>query len=294
MSLSLHHVNAFAASPFDGNPAAVVVSAEPLPESFMRAVARDMNLSETAFLVPRRDADEADDDGNEFDLRWFTPKVEVKLCGHATLASARVLWSSGRATADVPIRFHTKSGLLMARAGAGPNVLLDFPAQRATSSPPPDGLLDALGVASVATATNGTDWLVEVADEATLLTAAPDMRRLASLRARGIAVTAPAGEVAIAELAAKGGPAPDFVSRFFAPAAGVDEDPATGSAHCMLAPWWAAKLDRHELIGYQLSARRGLVGASVVGDRVHLAGRAYIIAEGRLAIAPDGDPMSDR
>lgn len=279
MTITLHHVNAFVRSPFSGNPAAVCVADRPLPEAFMRHLARDMNLSETAFVVTGPDADRPE---GTLGLRWFTPAVEIALCGHATLASAQVLWDSGRAGATAPISFATLSGVLTARRVAGGAIALDFPAQTPRPAAPPELLVEALGVRPTAIASNGTDWLVEVASEEEVLGAAPDMARLAAVEARGIAVTAPGGRVAAEETEG----AATFVSRFFAPRAGVAEDPATGSAHCMLGPWWGAKLGLEALTGYQLSARRGEIALRLRGDRVELIGRAVVVAEGRLVVEP--------
>ncbi len=270
MSVGFTQVDAFTAEPFRGNPAAVVVLADWPAESWMQAVAAEMNLSETAFLVRR----EGDAERNEFGLRWFTPTVEVALCGHATLASARVLWEEGHATA-APLVFHTKSGALTAsRDGAW--IELDFPATPPQEAPAPAGLMEALGVKPRWVGRSRFDFVVVVDEEAAVRAAQPDHTRLRGVEARGVMLTAPAAT----------GADHDFVSRFFAPASGVDEDPVTGSAHCCLAPYWAARLGRSHLVGYQASQRGGEVRVSVVGDRVRLAGQTALVARGRLLLDP--------
>ena len=228
----------------------------------MRSVAAEMNLAETAFLVRRDDA---------FELRWFTPAVEVDLCGHATLASAHVLWQDGHLAPDAEARFDTRSGRLTARR-AGDWIEMDFPAEPAEPDPAPPGLLDALGVTAMWTGHRPRLGyrLVEVADEAAVRRAAPDLRALARA-ARGVIVTARASSGVA-----------DFVSRFFAPAMGVDEDPVTGSAHCVLAPYWAGQFGRSELTGYQASARGGVVRVRAAGDRVILGGQAVTVMRGEL------------
>jgi PhzF family phenazine biosynthesis protein len=255
-------VDAFADRAFTGNPAAVCILPAPREEGWMRSVAAEMNLSETAFL-------HAEEDG--WRLRWFTPEVEVALCGHATLATAHVLWEDGHLAEDEVARFHTKSGLLTARR-AGEWIELDFPAKPILDAPAPDGLAAALGVEPVYVGRSHFDVLVEVASEAEVRALNPDFGRLAAVEARGVIVTARAG----------GGAGYDFVSRFFAPRVGVAEDPVTGSAHCVLAPYWAAKLGRDELVGFQASRRGGTVRVRAAGDRVHLGGRAITILRGEL------------
>ena len=255
-------VDAFADRAFTGNPAAVCILPAPREEGWMRSVAAEMNLSETAFL-------HAEEDG--WRLRWFTPEVEVALCGHATLATAHVLWEDGHLAEDEVARFHTKSGLLTARR-AGEWIELDFPAKPILDAPAPDGLAAALGVEPVYVGRSHFDVLVEVASEAEVRALNPDVGRLAAVEARGVIVTARAG----------GGAGYDFVSRFFAPRVGVAEDPVTGSAHCVLAPYWAAKLGRDELVGFQASRRGGTVRVRAAGDRVHLGGRAITILRGEL------------
>jgi predicted PhzF superfamily epimerase YddE/YHI9 len=255
-------VDAFTDRPFGGNPAAVCVLDGWRPDDWLQLVGREMNLSETAFLVRR--------EGNEFDLRWFTPRVEVALCGHATLASAHALWESGRAQ-RAEIGFHTKSGRLTATPLSGGEIELDFPAKPATPCDPPPGLLDALGATAVAVGRNQFDYLVELASEAQVRRLRPDFGKLAATQCRGVIVTARSDD-----------PRYDFVSRFFAPAAGVNEDPVTGSAHCCLSEWWGAKLGKDELVGYQASERGGVVRVKRIGDRVKLIGRAVTVTRGEL------------
>ncbi len=271
MQLPIVQVDAFTASPFAGNPAAVCVLASPLADGLMQQIAAEMNLSETAFLLP---------DADGYRLRWFTPAVEVDLCGHATLASAHVLWTEGHLPAEREARFHTRSGLLTARLGksgggvaAGALIELDFPAIPEQPMKPPAGLAAALGVEPVYVGRGPFDYLVEVADEATLRRMAPDFRRLRQVEARGVIVTCRSQS-----------PPYDFLSRFFAPQAGIDEDPVTGSAHCCLAPFWGRRLGRSEMVGYQASARGGVVHVRLAGERVILGGHAVTVLRGELLL----------
>ncbi len=264
MSVPIYTVDAFTDRPFAGNPAGVCLLEAPRDAVWMQAIAAEMNLSETAFLMPHP--------GDGFDLRWFTPAVEVSLCGHATLASAHVLWESGTLPAREVARFHTRSGVLSASRKNGA-IELDFPAQEVLASDAAPGMIEALGVSPVFVGRNALDYLVEVAREEDVRGARPDHAWLVRLEARGIILTSrPAS--------ADGGF--DFMSRFFAPGAGIDEDPVTGSAHCALAPYWAAKLGRSEMIGRQLSARGGTVRVRVTGDRVMLGGGAVTVMKGVL------------
>jgi predicted PhzF superfamily epimerase YddE/YHI9 len=266
-SWPLFQVDAFTAEPFAGNPAAVCLLDGDEDAGWMQRVAAEMNLSETAFLRPAAES-------GRFGLRWFTPTVEVELSGHATLASAHVLWSEGLAGNGQAVRFDTASGALTARPGADGTIWLDFPATPAAAVDPPPGLLEALGGGPAGFVGLGRfDYLVELADEAAMRGLAPEVRRLDGLGTRGVIVTA---------AAAAGSAGYDFVSRYFAPAAGIDEDPVTGSAHCTLGPFWAARLDRQELTGYQASRRGGLVRVRPEGDRVQLGGRAVTVLRGRL------------
>jgi PhzF family phenazine biosynthesis protein len=254
-------VDAFTSTAFGGNPAAVCVLERPRDARWMQLVAREMNLAETAFVQPRSDG--------EFDLRWFTPTVEVDLCGHATLASAHVLWDGGRAAANA-IRFHTRSGVLTAMRRDG-WIDLDFPATPDEPVHAPAGLLEALGVAARYVGRSRFDFLVEVDDESAVVAARPDFRKLAAIDARGAIVTSRAST-----------PGVDFVSRYFAPAFGVDEDPATGSTHCCLGPFWSARTGKREFVAHQLSARRGVLQLALDGDRIRLSGQALTVMRGEL------------
>jgi PhzF family phenazine biosynthesis protein len=255
-------VDAFADRPFAGNPAAVCIMDGPRDEGWMQDVAMEMNLSETAFLHPVEGG---------WNLRWFTPAVEVALCGHATLASAHVLWQEGRLAAGEQARFHTLSGLLTADRD-GDWITLDFPAKPEQAAPAPEGLERALGVRPVYTGRSQFDWLVEVESEDVVRGLKPDLGLLAGVDARGVIVTARGS-----------GGGHDFVSRFFAPRAGVNEDPVTGSAHCVLAPFWARRLGRDALTGFQASRRGGIVKVRTAGDRVRLSGQAVTVLRGELA-----------
>jgi PhzF family phenazine biosynthesis protein len=261
MSLRITQVDAFTNRPFAGNPAAVCILPKAAEPAWMLNVAREMNLAETAFLVRQKDG---------YDLRWFTPEVEIDLCGHATLASAHILWEEGHLTPNTQARFHTKSGLLTAeRKGAW--IELDFPATPASPASPPAGLIEALGAKPVFVGRSRFDYLVEVDSEATVRRIAPDLGALARVDARGVIVTSRAEKGKY-----------DFVSRFFAPQSGVPEDPVTGSAHCALTPYWSAKLGKKELVAYQASPRGGELRVRLDGDRVHLAGQAVTVLRGEL------------
>ncbi len=265
MSIEIVQVDSFTAVPFAGNPAGVCLLDAPAPASWMQSVAAEMNLSETAFASPAADG---------YDLRWFTPAVEVDLCGHATLATAHVLRQRGVAVGGRSVRFHTRSGLLSARFD-GAWIELDFPAKPSEPVPAPAGLAEALGAAPVRVERSHFDLLVELASEDAVRGLEPDIAALGRVDARGVIVTAAAST-----------PGADFVSRFFAPRVGVPEDPVTGSAHCCLAPFWAARLGRDALTGYQASRRGGTVKVRAAGDRVILAGQAVTVLEGRLLPAP--------
>lgn len=263
LKLPIVQVDAFSDRPFGGNPAAVCVSPEPLDERLMQSIAAEMNLSETAFVQPGE---------GEFSLRWFTPATEVDLCGHATLAAAHVLWQEGHLAAKLPARFITKSGVLTATRN-GEWIELDFPATPAAPADSPPGLAEALGAAPLFVGRSRFDVLVEVADETALRGLSPDFRKLKSVEARGVIVTSRSDS-----------PRFDFVSRFFAPAAGVDEDPVTGSAHCCLTPFWAQRLGKLELVAFQASARGGVLRLKHSGDRVVLGGQAVSVLRGSLDI----------
>ena len=261
--MRLLQIDAFTDQPFRGNPAAVCLLDGEREPAWMQRVAAEMNLSETAFLLRR-------DDG--YSLRWFTPTVEVDLCGHATLASAHALWHEGLLDVAETARFHTRSGLLTA-VRDGEWIVLDFPAKEERSIDAPEGLLDALGAAPTHIGANVFDYLVEVASEEEVRGLAPDHARLRKLPVRGVIVTARATT-----------PAYDFVSRFFAPGSGIDEDPVTGSAHCALTPYWSRKLRKTELVAYQASPRGGTLRVALRGDRVSLAGRAVTVLRGELLV----------
>jgi PhzF family phenazine biosynthesis protein len=261
MTVPFYLVDAFTERPFTGNGAAVC----PLPrwpdDRWLQNVAQEMNQSETAFLVSR---------GNGFELRWLTPKVEVELCGHATLASAHVLWQEGLADPAKEIRFSTKSGTLQALR-KGEQIELDFPLKPEEEVAPPPELSQALGVKLGYVGKNRFDYLVELESEAVLRAVVPDFKLLRSLPMRGIIVTSRSSD-----------PRYDFVSRFFAPACGIDEDPVTGSAHCCLGDFWRKRLGKDEFRAYQASPRGGVVMVRVQGDRAFLGGRAVMVARGVL------------
>lgn len=263
MTTPIWQVDAFTDAPFRGNPAAVCVLDGPRPDAWMQAVAAEMNLSETAFLVPR-------DDGRH-QLRWFTPACEVRLCGHATLASAHVLWSEGFVEPAATIAFHTLHSGVLTAVRRGDRIELDFPARTPEEVPPPDGLADALGLEPRFVARAVDDYVVLADDEAKVRALRPDFPKLRRVAARGVIVTAPGTDF-------------DFVSRFFGPAVGVDEDPVTGSAHCCLAPFWADRLGRTSMVGYQASPRGGIVAVTLAGDRVKLAGPAVTVLRGELLV----------
>lgn len=261
MSLTIIQVDAFTDQRFAGNPAAVCVLPEARDERWMQHVAREMNLSETAFLLQQ-------DDG--YNLRWFAPAVEVDLCGHATLASAHVLWEAGYLRPQEQARFHTHSGLLTA-ARDGNWIQMDFPAIFEQTADPPPNLGRALGVSMRYVGKNRFDYLVEVESEEVLRAMTPDFTMLKSIPVRGFTVTSRAST-----------PGFDFVSRFFAPASGVDEDPVTGSAHCCLGPFWNKRLAKDEFLAYQASARGGIVRVRLEGGRVILGGQAVTVLRGEL------------
>jgi PhzF family phenazine biosynthesis protein len=262
--LRLLHIDAFTDRPFKGNPAAVCLLDRERDAAWMQSVGAEMNLSETAFLVPR-------DDG--WSLRWFTPTVEVDLCGHATLASAHALWSESLLDPADIARFHTRSGLLTASLN-NDWIELDLPTTPETRSDPPAGLLESLGVSKPSyVGRNKFDYIVEVESEDAVRALKPNHAELRKIPVRGVIVTSRAANGKY-----------DFVSRFFAPGSGIDEDPVTGSAHCCLTPYWAPKLGKNELIAYQASPRGGMMRVRLNGDRVCLSGRAVTIMRGRLEV----------
>jgi PhzF family phenazine biosynthesis protein len=261
MELEIFQVDAFTDKPFRGNPAAVCILPGPGDECWMQNVAREMNLSETAFLYRQEDG---------FNLRWFTPRVEVELCGHATLASAHILWEEGHLTPDEEAHFYTQSGPLTAKHKDS-WIELEFPAQPEEPATAPNGLAKALGVTPKYVGKNQFDYLVEVESEGTVRDMKPDLTLLESISSRGFMVTS---------LATSQGY--DFVSRFFAPGVGINEDPVTGSAHCCLGPFWANRLGKNELVAYQVSSGGGIVRVRVSGERVYLGGQAVTVLRGKL------------
>ncbi len=266
MTIPVLQVDAFTDRPFRGNPAAVCILDKPPAEAWMQDVAREMNLSETAYLLPNEDG---------FGLRWFTPKTEVDLCGHATLASAHVLWETERLPHDRSAVFHTRSGVLTAEM-AGEWIEMDFPAEPGrplSGEEPVPRVEEVLGAKAENFAVNRFDYLVEVNSERSLRSLRPNFKSLAELLPRGVIVTclSETGDF-------------DFLSRFFAPAARIDEDPVTGSAHCFLGPYWSARLKKDEFTAFQASERGGVVRIHLRGDRVVLGGRAVTTMEGTIKV----------
>lgn len=261
MPVHIVQVDAFTSEPFAGNPAAVCVLPAPANEDWMRNVAREMNLSETAFLHP---------ENGGYRLRWLTPAIEVDLCGHATLASAHVLWQDGHLAPGAPARFHTRSGMLTCRQN-GAWIEMDFPVKMAEPAEAPAQLADALGADLTWVGRNQFDYLVQVANEPTLRSLNPNHHLLRQLPVRGVIATSKSKSTEF-----------DFVSRFFAPGSGIDEDPVTGSAHSALAPFWGSRLGKTEMIGFQASARGGVVKVRLEGDRVRMSGQAVTVMRGEL------------
>lgn len=258
----IFQVDAFTAKPFQGNPAAVCILNETRDELWLQNVAQEMNLSETAFLQKQ-------DDG--YGLRWFTPTIEVELCGHATLASAHVLWETGMLTSRQQARFHTRSGLLTAEKKED-DIELNFPAVLQEKADLPPGLKEALGVVPTYVGRDEQDYLLEVESEEIVRNLRPDFAKLKALPVRCVMVTSKADTSEY-----------DFVSRLFAPAVGVNEDPVTGAAHCRLGPYWSRLLGKEKLMAYQVSPRGGMLKVRVTGERVYLAGKAITIFQGELA-----------
>jgi predicted PhzF superfamily epimerase YddE/YHI9 len=254
-------VDSFTNRPFTGNPAAVCLLRSPRDSTWMQQVALEMNLAETAFLVRRPDG---------FDLRWFTPAVEVDLCGHATLASAHVLWEEGHLPASDTAHFYTRSGVLSASRRDG-MIWLDFPATPSRAVDVPPDLRDGIPAPTLYVGRTPFDYLAELESETRIRSLEPNLGALARLGTRGVIVTARSDD-----------PAFDFVSRFFAPGSGIAEDPVTGSAHCALGPFWAERLGKKELIGYQASSRGGAVRVHLEGERAHLGGHAVTVLRGEL------------
>ena len=262
MGLKIFQADAFTEKAFAGNPAAVCFLTEPRDDVWMQNLAREMNLSETAFLRGQQDG---------YDLRWFTPAVEVALCGHATLASAHILWETAMLAPNEEARFHTLSGLLTAER-KGDWIELNFPATPEQQATPPLRLMEALGVPPKYVGKSKFDYLVEVDGEEIIRNMKPDFGLLRAMQVRGVMVTSQATT-----------PGYDFVSRFFAPGSGIDEDPVTGSAHCCLGPFWSKRLGKNELMAYQASRRGGTVRVRVSADRVYLSGQAVTVFRGELA-----------
>jgi len=261
MGFKVFHVDAFSNTPFGGNPAAVCMLTEPRSYIWMQRVAEELNLSETAFLLK-------EDDG--YNLRWFTPTVEIELCGHATLASAHTLWEQGYLRPDEEAHFSTQSGWLHARR-TGNWIEMDFPLEEEMEVKPPKDLVRALDVPITYVGQNRFDYVIEVDCETSLRALIPNFNLLKTLPIRGVSVTAPSSSAEY-----------DFVSRFFAPNVGITEDPVTGSAHCCLALYWAKRLGKKELIGYQASRRGGIVRVRVENGGVVLAGQAVTISSSEL------------
>lgn len=260
MGIPLVQVDAFTDKPYGGNPAAVCVLTEAQPDDWMQRVAQEMNLSETAFLLP---------EGDGFRLRWFTPTVEVDLCGHATLASAHTLWSEGHLAPEQEARFYTRSGLLTAQR-QGDWIELNFPSNPSQPIATPEGLAAALGQPPVAVVENSLGYLVELETAETVRDLQPDFLALGKFPVHGIIVTS------------RGETPYDFVSRFFAPAIGINEDPVTGAAHCCLSPYWRDRLGKTSFLAYQASARGGVLQVEDRGDRVVLRGQAVTVLRGEL------------
>ena len=261
MTTRIYQVDAFTGTPFSGNPAAICLLSKSQPAQWMQQVAAEMNLSETAFLWPLSDG---------YFLRWFSPITEVDLCGHATLASAHILWQSGRLDATQTAVFHTKSGQLTAVLD-GSWIEMNFPATPPETAELPSGLQAALGVDPIYTARFGQKYMVVVDGEQIVREMQPNFAAMRQIQARAVCVTSRATTAGI-----------DFVSRNFVPWIGIDEDPVTGSAHCCLAPYWAQQLGKEDLIAYQASARGGLLKVRPSGDRVILRGQAVTVLEGEL------------
>ena len=263
MAIDIYQVDAFTEKPFGGNPAAVCILPGPADPEWMQKVARDMNVSETAFLY---------EDKNGYDLRWFTPAVEVEICGHATLASAHILWEEGRAGRDEGIEFYTLSGVLTASIDGG-SISLDFPSEPEHETDAPPGLTGSLGVKPVYVGRNRFDYLVEVGTAEEVRALRPDFALLGTIPVRGVMVTS------VSDM-----PGYDFVCRFFGPASGINEDPATGSACCCLGPYWEKKLGKSEFLAYQASGRGGVIGVRVKGERVILKGKAVTVFKGVMCV----------
>lgn len=257
--MKIYQVDAFTEMAFKGNPAAICILEEYPSTKWMQDVAGEMNLAETAFVVQM-------DDG--FSLRWFTPNSEVDLCGHATLASAHILWEKGYLRREQEAKFHTKSGLLTAKL-IDNWIQLNFPAIIEEKTEAPAELIEALNISPIYVGKNIFDYIIEVESEETVKNINPDFTKLMKVPMRGVIVTARSAEY-------------DFVSRFFAPEVGIFEDPVTGSAHCCLGPYWKRKLGKEEFNAYQASERGGILKVKVAGERVLISGKAITVLEGNL------------
>ncbi len=261
MKIPIYQVDAFTDKPFSGNPAAVVLLDQPHDAGWMQSVAREMNLSETAFVHPQPGG---------FHLQWFTPVMEVELCGHATLASAHVLWESGLVKEQEHIRFNTLSGWLMAEKNKH-SIELNFPSAEVIEAAVSEEMLKAVGAVPDFVGFGRDRWLFEYADEQMIRGLNPNFEALKNHRGSGLVVTALSDQPGI-----------DFVSRYFSPWHGVNEDPVTGSAHCLLGPYWAKKLGKNQMTGYQASARGGMVSVRLSGERAYIGGKAVTVFSGKL------------
>lgn len=266
---NLFQIDSFASKPFTGNPAGVFLADEKVSDAWMQSIAMEMNLSETAFISPPTDG--------VFGLRWFTPNAEVDLCGHATMAASHVLWETDRVENSESIQFNTRSGILECRL-ENKMIKMDFPASEIDQVDPKKDLVDALGVDPVFVGKSSFDFLVEVRSASDVQSARVDFVKLKSLPVRGVILTAVADQAVKQELSHD----VDFISRFFAPAFDVDEDPVTGSAHCALAPYWSEKIGKDSLVGYQGSKRGGFVGMTLEGSRVELSGNAITVFSAKV------------
>ena len=259
--MKIFQVDAFTNEAFKGNPAGVCLLSEERSDLWMQNIASEMNLSETAFIYKQNE---------NYSLRWFTPTVEVDLCGHATLASAHILWERKYVKDDSPIKFYTKSGILSATKNRD-WIELDFPIEPAENSAIPDNLLESLSIEPLYVGKNRFDYIIEVESEEIIKNVNPDYKLLSTVNCRGVIITSISKSKDY-----------DFVSRFFAPAAGMNEDPVTGSAHCCLAPYWKEKLNKNEFIAYQTSKRGGILKISIRDDRTYIAGQAVTVFSGEL------------
>ena len=256
-------INAFTDKPFSGNPAAVFILEDPIADQLMQKIASEINLSESAFLTNMKDG---------YKLRWFTPTIEVDLCGHATLASAHVLWSNGKLAENREAKFYTKSGFLSARKN-GKLIEMDFPREEVKEVDCPQEILEALKLVPIFVGKSGSDYLVEADCEETVRSLNPNLEFISNLDSRGLIITSISNSSEY-----------DFVSRFFAPQSGINEDPVTGSTHCALGTYWSNKLRKKSLVGFQASRRGGTVYVEVKEDKILLSGSAVTVIESKLFI----------